>query len=633
MYRDQLSADGDYSSSRGSLRRDTSPKHGGSGESPCFLCVMVITALLGGSGVILGDPTTNLETLLAMTRIRLLHTLACLVLLVEGAHASTVVGGQITRTTWTSGEPWEVTSPCTLATGNTLTIEAGVTVLMHPGTGMKVLGALHTRGTAVDSVRFFPVGTGDWRGIDISGTDSSSFAYTRLSGCRFNGTGGALRVSNLGTRVYLANCVIRDNVADIGGGLHVYSSAHAVLQSCTISRNVARGNGGGMEVTSASTELLNCTLSVNTANWGGGIDIVNSEVKMDDCTITRNVASEGAGGVWIFTTPLSGKTSYVTFLRCTIEGNTANEGAGVYVSDRTEAILDSCILTTNSAANAGGGLFVSRSNVTLRRCTLNYNEAYFGGAISASAGAGVITKRCLLTSNQASIGGMAYGEGASILTLDGCTSVSNVAQSDGGAVYLMSGSSAIIRSSILWDNSPHEVYIHPTNPGILEFSYSCVGPGTVVAGPGNIASDPLFANPLFGDYSLSQGSPCIDTGDPAAPTDQDGSRTDMDTIPYTHPAPELPPPTDMAISAAPNPFGATALVKFSLPTTDLVHVVLYDVRGVRVRSLINRKMTAGRYTVTWSGHDGTGRQCASGVYLLRLTTGSRSTTTRVTLVR
>lgn len=46
-------------------------------------------------------------------------------------------------------------------------------------------------------------------------------------------------------------------------------------------------------------------------------------------------------------------------------------------------------------------------------------------------------------------------------------------------------------------------------------------------GEGNIDDDPLFVNPDEGDYHLSEDSPCIDTGDPEADLDPDGTRADM----------------------------------------------------------------------------------------------------------
>ncbi|MGV3531973.1 MAG: CotH kinase family protein, partial [Chthoniobacteraceae bacterium] len=51
-------------------------------------------------------------------------------------------------------------------------------------------------------------------------------------------------------------------------------------------------------------------------------------------------------------------------------------------------------------------------------------------------------------------------------------------------------------------------------------------------GPGNIASDPLFVHAATGLYGIQSGSPARDRGDPASPSDADGTRADMGAIPY-----------------------------------------------------------------------------------------------------
>ncbi len=53
-------------------------------------------------------------------------------------------------------------------------------------------------------------------------------------------------------------------------------------------------------------------------------------------------------------------------------------------------------------------------------------------------------------------------------------------------------------------------------------------------GTGNIDADPLWADPVAGDFALQPGSPCINAGDPAAAPDPDGSAPDMGAVTY-HP--------------------------------------------------------------------------------------------------
>ncbi len=63
----------------------------------------------------------------------------------------------------------------------------------------------------------------------------------------------------------------------------------------------------------------------------------------------------------------------------------------------------------------------------------------------------------------------------------------------------------IIKNSILWNNLPEEI-----NGERTQVTYSCVMNGW--EGEGNISADPMFVNPIAGNYHLSPNSPCIDTG-------------------------------------------------------------------------------------------------------------------------
>jgi hypothetical protein len=61
---------------------------------------------------------------------------------------------------------------------------------------------------------------------------------------------------------------------------------------------------------------------------------------------------------------------------------------------------------------------------------------------------------------------------------------------------------------------------------------------------------------------------------------------------------------------------------------------VYSVTGQLVRELVgSSEHQAGLYTAVWNGKDATGRDVASGVYLVRLSTPSKTVTQRITLLR
>jgi flagellar hook assembly protein FlgD len=66
-----------------------------------------------------------------------------------------------------------------------------------------------------------------------------------------------------------------------------------------------------------------------------------------------------------------------------------------------------------------------------------------------------------------------------------------------------------------------------------------------------------------------------------------------------------------------------------LPNGTRATLDLYDVRGARVRHLIDRPATAGRYVVNWDGKDEGGRTVAPGIYLASFRAGAKIVNQRV----
>ncbi len=72
----------------------------------------------------------------------------------------------------------------------------------------------------------------------------------------------------------------------------------------------------------------------------------------------------------------------------------------------------------------------------------------------------------------------------------------------------------------------------------------------------------------------------------------------------------------------PNPFAGATTLNFSVAEASNVRIDIYDVKGTLVRTLVNEKLDAGSYPVTWDGTDNTGAQVASGTYVAHMTAGS-----------
>lgn len=93
-------------------------------------------------------------------------------------------------------------------------------------------------------------------------------------------------------------------------------------------------------------------------------------------------------------------------------------------------------------------------------------------------------------------------------------------------------------------------------------------------------------------------------------------------------------PTDFGVEQnTPNPFNPTTQVSYSLPQAGKASLVIYNLLGQQVRTLVSGVYEAGMYQVTWDGRDAGGREVAGGVYLYRFESGNTSATRRMLLLK
>jgi hypothetical protein len=83
----------------------------------------------------------------------------------------------------------------------------------------------------------------------------------------------------------------------------------------------------------------------------------------------------------------------------------------------------------------------------------------------------------------------------------------------------------------------------------------------------------------------------------------------------------------------PNPFNPTTEIEFVLPKYQQVSLVVYDMLGRKVKTLVNDARHAGEHRVTWNGTNELGTSVASGVYVYRLASGSMSKVHKMMLLR
>jgi len=83
----------------------------------------------------------------------------------------------------------------------------------------------------------------------------------------------------------------------------------------------------------------------------------------------------------------------------------------------------------------------------------------------------------------------------------------------------------------------------------------------------------------------------------------------------------------------PNLFNPVTHIGIHILQTGPVHLVVYDLVGREVSTLLNGVEEAGEYTLAWEAVNREGTQLSSGIYLCRLLAGSRQKTLKMMALR
>jgi flagellar hook assembly protein FlgD len=68
----------------------------------------------------------------------------------------------------------------------------------------------------------------------------------------------------------------------------------------------------------------------------------------------------------------------------------------------------------------------------------------------------------------------------------------------------------------------------------------------------------------------------------------------------------------------PNPFNPLTTIKYQLPEAAEIELVIYNILGQEIYTLINGKKQAGYHSQAWNATDQYGNAVASGLYIYRL---------------
>jgi len=93
-------------------------------------------------------------------------------------------------------------------------------------------------------------------------------------------------------------------------------------------------------------------------------------------------------------------------------------------------------------------------------------------------------------------------------------------------------------------------------------------------------------------------------------------------------------PTEYAIHQNyPNPFNPITTLRYDLPENSLVNIIIYDMLGREVKTLINQTQDAGYKSVVWNATNDYGKPVSAGIYLYQIQAGEYISTKKMVLLK
>jgi endo-1,4-beta-xylanase len=83
----------------------------------------------------------------------------------------------------------------------------------------------------------------------------------------------------------------------------------------------------------------------------------------------------------------------------------------------------------------------------------------------------------------------------------------------------------------------------------------------------------------------------------------------------------------------PNPFNPSTTIRYIMRRSSHVKVTIYDLRGQKVRTLVDAYQTAGEYSPVWDGRNDQNNAVSSSIYFYRLTADDFSQQKKMILIR
>lgn len=378
-------------------------------------------------------------------------------------------------------------------------------------------------------------------GIAIAGASQVTITDSKISNhlsvlANIDGSGACIRCDDTGM-LRLERTTVERGANASDAGLVLVRNTPFVAEDCVFSQGTSSVNAGGIRLFECPlVQIARCVIEDCSSNSrGGGLDVEQcGSFALTECTIQRNVTRLDGAGLYLVNTPfVMTDNRFEANNRTTFPIALTVRGGGVRAISSTGTVTRTCFVREISSAY-GGGWSQAGGDVTFNDCVFDGNSStLYGGAFFLDLSGTARFSKSLIRGCSAKFGGGVSVAFAAKLFADQCTFVENSAISTGAAVYVETGASAEVTSSLVCratrgdlvscangeitfvaTNTWNDASLNPRE----EFGGICVDPAGT---NGNLSVDPLFCvlpgAPPFCDsgtiaYSLQSDSPCLAAG-------------------------------------------------------------------------------------------------------------------------
>ena len=371
------------------------------------------------------------------------------------------------------------------------------------------------------------------------------------------------------------------------GGLFGHNHASSVSNSYSTASVTGPGwyAGGIAGMSSASSSISNSysTASVNGLDYVGGLVGLNR-----DSTIINSYSTASVNGTGWYAGGLAGMNSFSSSI--SNSHSTANVDGFEYVGGLVGLNRDSTIIYCYSTESVSG------TNIVAGLVGINEWNSLISNCYSKAS----------ITATGHDIGGLVGQNNSS--TISNCYSAGSVTTAGDYVGGLVGYNFSSTVSNSFWDIETSGI------------AASVGGTGKTTNEMLNVATyTSLSSNGLNTPWDFL-GNPFDDTGNEdywdIEPALNDGYP--FFANPPTSIVENVVPEFSGKLFNYPNPFNPTTTIEFSLPSDSEVTISIYNLKGQKLKTIINQSLPKGKHQTLWNGIDNRDKPVSSGVYFYKL---------------